>query len=241
MKMLDATGLILLITLTLGAAGCAPSPSDQTTANSVPINAASSTTAAPAPSGATTSTTQSAATTTTIAATETPRTPDAATPATPAAVTANWSQWRGPNRDGNVIGFPAPPSWPKSLKDEWKVTVGVGHSSPVVSEGKIYVFARQGEEEVLLCLDAVTGKELWRSGQTIAYEMHPAARGHGKGPKSTPVVGDGKVFTLGITGILSAHDAKTGKLIWRKDFSKQYPTTSPLYGTAMSPVVEKNL
>ena len=160
----------------------------------------------------------------------------------PAAAAAEWPQWRGPNRDGVVTGLPAPPAWPKELKEQWRVTVGAGHASPVVSEGRVYQFARQGDEEVLLALDAATGKELWKSaGLPVAYEMNPAARGHGKGPKSTPVVAGGRVFTLGITGVLSAHDAKTGKLVWRKDFSKQYPVTSPLYGTAMSPLVEAGL
>ncbi|HYE65374.1 MAG TPA: PQQ-binding-like beta-propeller repeat protein [Pyrinomonadaceae bacterium] len=153
----------------------------------------------------------------------------------------DWPQWRGPERNGNVAGFNAPQVWPKSLKEEWKVTVGVGHSSPLLVDGKIYVFARQGEEEVLLCLDAVNGKEVWRSAQAVTYEMHPAARAHGKGPKSTPVVSHGNVYTLGISGILSCHDARTGKVKWRKDFSKQYPQTSPLYGTAMSPLVEGDL
>lgn len=148
----------------------------------------------------------------------------------------DWPQWRGPNRDGNVAGSTA--AWPKDLQEEWKVTVGIGHSSPVVVDKKIYVFARQGEEETLLSLDAATGKELWRSSQPIAYQMHPAATRHGKGPKSTPVVSNGKVFTLGISGVLSCHDAQTGKLKWRHEFSKQYPNTSPLYGTAMSPVVD---
>lgn len=157
-------------------------------------------------------------------------------------VAADWPQWRGPNRDGNVAGFNAPQAWPKTLREQWKVTVGVGHASPLVADGKVYVFTRQGEEEVLLSLDAATGKELWRSaGLPVAYEMNPAARGHGKGPKSTPVLSGGKVFTLGITGVLSSHDARTGKLKWRREFSKQYPTTSPLYGTAMSPVVEGEL
>ncbi len=153
-----------------------------------------------------------------------------------AAQAQDWPQWRGPNRDGNVAGSTA--AWPKDLQEEWKVTVGIGHSSPVVADKKIYVFARQGEEETLLSLDAATGKELWRSSQPIAYQMHPAATGHGKGPKSTPVVSNGKVFTFGISGVLSCHDAQTGKLKWRHEFSKQYPNTSPLYGTAMSPVVD---
>lgn len=156
-------------------------------------------------------------------------------------VTADWPQWRGPNRDGYVADAVVPQAWPKALRPEWKVTVGIGHASPVASNGKIYVFARQNDEEVLRCLDAASGKEIWRASQPIAYEMHPAAIGHGKGPKSTPVVKLGNVYTLGISGVLSSHDAQTGKLKWRHDFSKTYPKTSPLFGTAMSPLVEDGL
>ena len=156
-------------------------------------------------------------------------------------VTADWPQWRGINRDGNVKDAFVPESWPKGLKEEWKITVGLGHASPVESQGRIYVFARQGEDEVLLCLDSTTGKEIWRSSQSISYEMHPAALGHGKGPKSTPVISKGAVYTLGISGVLSAHDARTGKLKWRREFSKDYPKTSPLFGTAMSPLVDNGL
>ena len=151
----------------------------------------------------------------------------------------DWTQWRGANRDGNSPAISS--QWPRTLTEEWKVTVGVGHSSPVVAKGKIYVFARQGEQETLLCLDAITGKEVWRSSQPVAYEMNPAATGHGKGPKSTPVVSNGSICTLGISGVISCHDAITGKLKWRREFSKQYPNTSPLYGTAMSPLVDNGL
>ncbi|MGH9904872.1 MAG: PQQ-binding-like beta-propeller repeat protein [Pyrinomonadaceae bacterium] len=153
----------------------------------------------------------------------------------------DWPQWRGPNRDGLVRDVSLPQTWPKELKQEWKVTVGEGHSSPVVANGKIYVFARQGDDEVLFCLDAASGNEIWRSSQPISYEMHRAARAHGKGPKSTPVLSNGNICTLGITGVLSCHDARTGKLKWTREFSKQYPTTSPLFGTAMSPLVLSGL
>jgi outer membrane protein assembly factor BamB len=150
----------------------------------------------------------------------------------------DWPQWRGPNRDGQVSGAAIPAVWPKTLKQEWKVNVGVGHSSPVLSNGKIYVFARQGEEEVLLCLDQATGKEIWRASKAVAYKIHPAAQGHGKGPKSTPVVSNGTVCTFGISGVLSCYDAQTGKQKWQREFSKQYSNTSPLYGTAMSPLID---
>lgn len=160
--------------------------------------------------------------------------------ATNSAVRAqgSWSQWRGANRDGVINGVVLPQAWPKTLKERWKATVGVGHSSPVYTDGKVYVFARQGEEEVLLALDAATGKELWRSANSVAYQMNPAAMGHGKGPKSTPVISNNRIFTFGISGVLSAHDLQTGKVIWRKTFADQFPATSPLYGTAMSPIVD---
>jgi len=154
---------------------------------------------------------------------------------------ADWPQWRGPNRDAKVVDFKLPATWPKTLKEEWKVTVGIGHSSPVLANGRIYVFARQGEDEVLQCLDAASGKEIWRSAHTIGYQMHPAAIAHGQGPKSTPVVSQGNVYTFGISGELSCHDARTGKLKWRQDFAGTYPKTSPLFGTAMSPLIDSGL
>lgn len=109
------------------------------------------------------------------------------------------------------------------------------------ADGKIYIHARQGEDEVVLCLDPVSGKEVWKSKHPVAYEMNTAAYAHGKGPKSTPVVGGGKLYTFGISGILSCFDTKTGKVRWRKEFSKQYPNTSPSCGTAMSPVLDGGL
>jgi outer membrane protein assembly factor BamB len=228
----------LLLALALGVAGCAARAT-------VPAAGDSSKTVSATP------TTENAATPSTAATPGVPESAGAANSSSsatelkssvPSTEAANWPQWRGPNRDGYVVGVNAPRAWPKALKEEWKVTVGVGHASPLLSDGRLYVFARQGEAEVLTCLDPTSGKELWKSApHAVAYEMNPAATGHGKGPKSTPVAAGGKIFTLGISGILSAHDARTGQLAWRKDFSKQYPSTSPLYGTAMSPVVEKNL
>ena len=157
------------------------------------------------------------------------------------SLAADWPQWRGPARDGRVEGFTAPSVWPKELKEQWKVPVGVGHSSPVVEGSRVYVFTRQNDEEVLRALDVATGKELWKTSYPVAFEMHPAAVGHGKGPKSTPIISRGRIYTLGIAGTLSAHDAKTGKLLWRQNFAGQYPKTWPQFGTAMSPIVEGNL
>jgi outer membrane protein assembly factor BamB len=150
---------------------------------------------------------------------------------------ADWPQWRGPNRDGITRDFSAPSNWPASLKEDWRITVGEGHSSPVAAEDRVYLLTRQEEDEVVLCLDSASGKEIWKASYPAAYTMNPAATGHGKGPKSTPVLSGAKLFTFGINGVLSCFDTKTGNVKWRREFSKEYPSTSPLYGTAMSPII----
>jgi outer membrane protein assembly factor BamB len=157
------------------------------------------------------------------------------------AAAQDWTQWRGLNRDGRITSFTAPKVWPEQLKMKWKIDVGFGHSSPVVLGKKVFLQSRQGEQEVASCFDLETGKLLWKDEYTAPYQMNPAAFGHGKGPKSTPVVAGGKLYTLGISGILSCYDTTTGKVKWRKEFSKQFKTTSPYFGTAMSPVVDRGL
>ena len=153
--------------------------------------------------------------------------------ATAAQAPQDWSQWRGPDRTG-LAELSAAPQWPATLTKRWEVAVGAGHSSPVVADSRVFIHARQNEREILRALDVRSGKELWRSDYAAPYTMNSAARAHGAGPKATPVVSGGRVFTFGISGILSAHDAATGKLLWRTD----PPPAPPEFGTAMSPIVE---
>src|SRR5262245_39067744 len=86
----------------------------------------------------------------------------------------DWPQWRGPNRDNKVTGFTAPTTWPKELTRKWRVKVGVGESSPVLVGEKLYIFSRQGDDEVILCLDAASGKEVWKEKYAAAAIMGPA-------------------------------------------------------------------
>lgn len=153
----------------------------------------------------------------------------------------DWPGWRGPNRDGVVAAFSAPKAWPESLKLKWKATVGEGHSSPIVSGNRVYIHTRQGEQEVVSAIDLNSGNVLWTDSHPVSYMMNPAALGHGKGPKSTPVISGGKLYSLSINGMLSCHNAETGKVKWRKNFSEEFKATSPLYGSAMSPLVVDNL
>ena len=152
-----------------------------------------------------------------------------------------WTQWRGPDRDGVVAEFSVPEKWPESLNLKWKESVGAGYSSPVVSSGKVYLQTRQEEEEFASCLDLATGKLVWQKSHPVSFTMDSAATRHGKWPKSTPILYGGKLFTLSINGILSCFDAETGDLKWRKEFSAEFDRTYPLYGAAMSPMVDKDL
>jgi len=153
----------------------------------------------------------------------------------------DWPQWRGPNRDGVVASFTAPKVWPDKLKTVWKVQAGIGHSSPVVAGRRVYLHSRQEENEVASCFDLDTGKLIWHDSYPTPYMMNPAAASHGKGPKSTPLVYDNKLYTFGISGILSCYDATAGKLKWRREFSKQFKATSPLFGSATSPIAHNGL
>jgi outer membrane protein assembly factor BamB len=152
-----------------------------------------------------------------------------------------WPQWRGPERDGVVNGVELPAVWPGRLTQKWKVNVGEGHSSPIVSGGRIYQFSRLNDEETIAAINPATGDVDWRTSYAAPYSLNSSAAAHGKGPKSTPVISEGKLCTLGIGGILSCFDATTGKTLWQKEFSKRFRNTWPLYGTAMSPIIHDGM
>jgi outer membrane protein assembly factor BamB len=152
------------------------------------------------------------------------------------AVSQDWSQWRGVNRDGKVTGFNVPTKWPKELTQNWKVTVGFGDASPVLVGQKLYVFTRQHDNEILRCLDANSGKEMWKDSYVTDTVIGPPSS-H-PGPRSTPTVADGKVVTLGVNGIISCLDANTGKLLWRND---DYTAELPQFYTGMSPIIVDGL
>jgi outer membrane protein assembly factor BamB len=135
---------------------------------------------------------------------------------------ADWPQWRGPNRDGVVADVKVPAKWPKTLNEEWKVPAGVGVASPVVVGDNVYLFTRQKDDEVVWCFDLQRGKENWRSEPYPAPFKPGPGDAFSIGPRSTPAVAGGRVFALGISGILSCLDARTGKLLWRKDYQPYY-------------------
>jgi len=157
----------------------------------------------------------------------------------------NWPQWLGPRRDGVwrergiVERFPA-----EGLKVLWRVKVGGGYAGPAVAEGRVYVMDRQvprgaGEAglERVLCLSAADGKLVWKHEYECPYTVsYPA------GPRATPLVAAGRVFTLGTEGNLCCLEADTGRLVWSRDFKKDYGVKAPVWGYAAHPLLAgKNL
>jgi len=149
----------------------------------------------------------------------------------------DWPQWRGSNRDGKVTGFKAPNTWPQQFTNAWKINVGLGDATPALVKNRLYVFAKVGDNEVLQCLDAITGKQIWQSAGYPAVVVAGPASTH-PGPRSSPSVSDGKVVTIGVAGDVSCFDAKSGKLIWRNE---EYKGAVPQFFTSMSPLIDSGV
>lgn len=147
-----------------------------------------------------------------------------------------WPQWRGPQRDGIVTAFKSPKNWPQALKLQWKVAVGAGHASPVLAGNRVYLLTRQDEQEVIAGYDLKSGKQVWRHAYAADYVVDKAGEAHGKWPRATPLLHDGKLYALGVSGRITCLEARTGKLLWKKDALGNNKTDYPLFGFASSPL-----
>ena len=169
----------------------------------------------------------------------------------PALLADDWPQWLGPQRDavwretGIVEKFPA-----NGLKYRWRAPTGGGFAGPAVAKGRVYVTDRQlakgasnpsnpfarGEipgSERVLCLNEADGKIVWQHEYECAYTVSYAS-----GPRCTPTVSNGKVYTLGAEGNLVCLDAEKGAVIWSRDFKKDFNLKTPLWGFAGHPLID---
>ncbi|MFO0936523.1 MAG: PQQ-binding-like beta-propeller repeat protein [Gemmataceae bacterium] len=168
---------------------------------------------------------------------------------------ADWPQWMGPKRDavwtdtGILDAFPK--EGPKVL---WRTPIEGGYAGPAVANGKVYVTDKLNKPGVkdptnqfdtqtavaslerVFCLDEKTGKEIWKHEDECNYKVS-----YGVGPRCTPTVDEGHVYTLGAMGNLLCLDAEKGKVIWSKDLVKEYATKVPMWGFSGHPLVYKNL
>ena len=149
----------------------------------------------------------------------------------------DYVQWRGAQRDGSASAFVEPKQWPDALTRRWKVDVGEGYGSALIVGDVVYVFTRLDEQEGITALDSSTGRQRWRTSYPAPYTPSKPAEKHGASPKATPLFHDGRIFTLGISGIVSAFDAKSGKQLWQSAAPKE----APFYGAAVSPLALRDL
>lgn len=146
----------------------------------------------------------------------------------------DWPQWLGPTRDGASTEKVTP--WKEAPKKLWSVPVGEGHSSPVVAAGKVFIHykLKDKDDEELAAFDAKTGKEVWKK----SYNRGAFKSLFGNGPRGTPAVVDGRVYSFGITGFLTCFDADSGKQLWQVDTLKKFEAKNLFFGASGSPLVE---
>ncbi|HXG88329.1 MAG TPA: PQQ-binding-like beta-propeller repeat protein [Vicinamibacterales bacterium] len=149
-----------------------------------------------------------------------------------------WSQWRGPSRDGSVVAANLPAAWPTTAQRMWRVEVGEGYSSPVVVGGRVFVHSRRDPEEIVTAVDFASGKVLWQQKYAAPFAKNQYAVRMAKGPNSTPIVIGQHLYTLGVTGVLTAWRVADGTVAWRQDYSGSVDTSKLFCGTAMSPMLE---
>lgn len=161
------------------------------------------------------------------------------------ATSDDWPQWGGPERDlvwredGLLAKLPEPGD-DGLLPRVWSTPIGEGYSGPAVANGRVFITdivdrrASRGTERIL-CLDADTGKVLWKHSWPVLYTVsYPA------GPRSTPVIDSGRVYVVGAMGDMFCLDEQTGEVLWKKDFVKDYKTRLPIWGMVASPLVDRD-
>ena len=151
---------------------------------------------------------------------------------------ADWPNWRGPNHDGISSETGWLTTWPETgPKVLWKAELGTGFASISVSKGRAFTMGNIKNTDVLYCLDAETGAEIWKQ----SYPSRLLANSHEGGPCATPTVEDGAVYTFGKSGDAIRFDAATGKVIWHKNLVKELRLKLPTWHFAGSVLPVGNL
>ena len=151
----------------------------------------------------------------------------------------DWPQFLGPRRDGTFADARILTEWPASgPKIVWRHQVGEGFGAPVIASGRLVIFHRRGNDDIVECLRADTGKSVWTFEYPTSYRD---GYGKGDGPRATPAIVDGKVYTFGAQGFLYCIDFKTGKKVWFVDTAKTFRPGAKYFGVGTSPTVEGEL
>jgi outer membrane protein assembly factor BamB len=151
---------------------------------------------------------------------------------------ADWSGWLGPKRNGSTTEKVLPWTTKEPPRVLWRKAVGNGYSSPVVAGGRVFLHTRgkDNEEEQVVAFDAARGNELWKD--SYARPVYKSILG--TGPRATPVVAGGRLFTLGINGLLSCYEVEKGERLWQVDLYKHFKADLPRFAVCCSPLVIGN-
>jgi outer membrane protein assembly factor BamB len=167
------------------------------------------------------------------------RNPESSTIQDPLTLRAgDWPGFRGDERAGEVREVRIATDWdPAGPKLLWRRRIGPAWSSVAVVGDRLFTQEQLGEDEAVVCLDAATGKTLWSHKDEARHEDGQSEAG----PRATPTFADGRIFTLGATGILNCLDAATGEIQWSRDIKADSGTNKPVWGFSSSPLVAEGL
>lgn len=151
-------------------------------------------------------------------------------------VTADWGQWRGPNRDGVSSLARIQKTWPEGGPTEvWRRPIGEGFSGLSIANSRVFTMYSTESDEFVVGLDAVDGREVWKRRTGSRYTQT-----YGNGPRSTPTVDGDRVYVLGAHGELLALEAGSGRMIWQRDLRGEFGCKMPAFAFTASPLIEGN-
>ena len=156
------------------------------------------------------------------------------------AAAEDWPRWRGVRGDGTWQAPLVPAKFPEGGPPVlWRQPIGPGFSGISVAAGRVYTMDRpaDSDDERVVCLDEKTGALVWQHRYRATY----GKLDYGKGPRCTPTIHDGRVYTLGAVGHVHCLDAANGKVLWSKDFVGEHGAKLPEWGFAAMPVIDGKL
>jgi outer membrane protein assembly factor BamB len=158
--------------------------------------------------------------------------------ASPAVLAGDWPQILGPSRDAVAVGEELGDPWDKSGPEVvWKIPVGQGFAGVAVAGDRVIAFVREGENEIVRCLEAATGKVQWESKSATRYQ---GGVSNDKGPRCVPLISGDSIFTFGVEGLLRCVSLTTGDALWQRETTKDFRPLEGYFGVGSTPMLYKD-